>query len=73
MTLQQKLRTKLTEEEAISLIPELKKDNMVIECAKSFYLDYMNNYITLDRMCEDYYMSINEANNWLNIGRELNQ
>lgn len=53
--------------ENIGLYPDTK------EYAKSFHLDYLNNYLTLDRMCEDYYMSITEATNWLNIGRYLNQ
>ena len=51
----------------------IKEDNkQSIEYAELFRLDYINNYLTLDRMCEDYYMSIHEANNWLNIGRYIN-
>ena len=53
--------------ENIDLYPDIK------EYAKLFHLDYMNNYLTLDRICEDYYIGHAEATNLLNIGRYLNQ
>lgn len=52
--------------ENIELYPDTK------EYAKLFHLDYLNNYLSLDKMSQDYYISHNEATNWLNIGRYLN-
>ena len=67
--MKQTIKTEMTKTEALKYMETLS--NEAKEYAKLFYLDYINNYLTLDRMCEDYYISVNEANNWYIIGKEL--
>ena len=46
--------------------------NDSIEYAELFYLDYVNNYLSVDRMCEDYYISIELSNQLIRVGRMIN-
>ncbi len=46
--------------------------NDSIEYTELFYLDYVNNYLSVDRMCEDYYISIELSNQLIRVGRMIN-
>ena len=46
--------------------------NDSIEYAELFYLDYVNNYLCVDRMYEDYYISIELTNQLIRVGRMIN-
>ena len=46
--------------------------NDSIEYAELFYLDYVNNYLSVDRMCEDYYITIELTNQLIRVGRMIN-
>jgi hypothetical protein len=39
--------------------------------AKTFYLDYLNNYLTISRIAEDYNINYIRASRLLNLGRHL--
>ena len=50
-----------------------------IEYAELFYLDYTNNYLSVDAMIEDYYINDTElktaselANQFIKVGRSVN-
>jgi len=43
-----------------------------MDYAELFYIDYINNYLTADRMCEDYYISIELCNEIIELGRLVN-
>ena len=59
---------------SITNIFKAKEDeaNDSIEYAELFYLDYVNNYLSVDRMCEDYYISIELSNQLIRVGRMIN-
>jgi len=38
----------------------------------AFYLDYVNNYLTIDKMAEDYSLSTKETSELLDAGKALN-
>jgi|WetSurMetagenome_2_1015567.scaffolds.fasta_scaffold585408_2 hypothetical protein len=40
--------------------------------AELFYIDYINNFLTIKQMSEAYYMSRTEATNWIKIGKIIN-
>ena len=40
-----------------------------LDC-KHFYLDYINNYLTVGKIAEDYEIGINEAYRLIELGRE---
>jgi len=37
------------------------------------YLDYVNNFLTVERFAEYYGLTISEANQLINVGREINE
>jgi len=62
----------------------LLRDNQIKEIVKTmtedekkycklFHLDYMNNYLTLDTMLEDYNLTVKQGNYYLMVGRYLNK
>jgi len=65
------LNNKQLNETIEAVISKLTKDEQ--EYCKLFHLDYMNNYLTLDRMLEDYNLSVKQGNYYLQLGRYLNQ
>ena len=40
--------------------------------AEQAYLDYFNNYLTIDRFASDYRLSVDNATLLINLGRKLN-
>jgi hypothetical protein len=40
---------------------------------QELYLDWFNNFLTLARFAEYYELSIEEANQYINIGRKIHQ
>ena len=40
---------------------------------EKMYLDYFNNYLTIQKFADDNNLSISEANKIINKGRKLNQ
>ena len=53
---------------------EIKKSQFEIEKEKfliSFYLDWINNYLTPKKMASDYSITEKEANKRINNGRKL--
>ena len=43
-----------------------------LEFSELFYIDWMNNYFTVDAMLDDYNLDITSANKYLELGRLYN-
>lgn len=52
---------------------EIKEDlKKIFLFSEKFYLDWINNYITVDKIIEDYNLEFTIGNDLLNIGRKYN-
>ena len=43
-----------------------------LKCCESFYIDYLNNYITYERISEDYSVSLKDCEDFIKLGRLYN-
>ena len=54
----------------------MKNNNYINESTdkeiQAFYLDWVNNYLTVDVMAQDYVLSLEETKELIDKGRELN-
>ena len=51
---------------------ELNNTNRILD-SENFYLDYLNNFLTVDRIAEHYAITPRQARILIEVGREQNQ
>ena len=62
-----------TTTEAQQYLKDTKDSHPETKCySQLFYLDFVNNFLTIKEMSEVYYMSKTEATNWITVGRLTN-